>query len=132
MAAEDRNGEVSTQGECTGCSARESSFDELAKGLASGTISRRGVLRLMGSAIVGTVLASVSGVAWAAPPEGRGRPCVLAQRARKSAGTAAVLRRKTSAAAVYAQTLSSTGLIAVAVATNVRREKTAAVKDVSP
>ena len=75
MAAEDRNGEVSTQAECTGCSPRESSFDELAKGLASGTISRRGVLRLIGSATVGTVLASVSGVAWAAPPEGRGRPC---------------------------------------------------------
>ena len=75
MAAEDRNGEVSTQGECTDCSPRESSFDELAKGLASGTISRRRVLRLMGSAIVGTVLASISGVAWAAPPEDRGRPC---------------------------------------------------------
>jgi Stigma-specific protein, Stig1 len=50
-------------------------FDELATGLASGAISRRRVLRLMGSAIVGTVLASVSGVAWAVPPEGRGRPC---------------------------------------------------------
>ena len=75
MVAEDRNGEVSTQVECTDSSPRERSFDELAKGLASGTISRRRVLRLMGSAIVGTVLASVSGVAWAAPPEGRGRPC---------------------------------------------------------
>ncbi len=75
MAAEDRNGEVSTQAECTGCSPRDGSFDELAKELASGTISRRRVLRLIGSAIVGTVLASVSGVAWAAPPEGRGRPC---------------------------------------------------------
>jgi hypothetical protein len=31
MAAEDRNGKVSTQAECTGCSPRESSFDELAK-----------------------------------------------------------------------------------------------------
>lgn len=129
MAAEDRNGEGSTQAECTGCGPRESSFDELAKELASGTISRRGVLRLIGSAIVGTVLASVSGVAWAAPLKAGD---VLAQRARKSAGTAAVLRRKTSVAAVYAQTLSSIGLIAGAVATNVRREKAAAVKDVSP
>jgi len=51
------------------------SFDELATGLASGTISRRRVLRLMASAVVGAALASVSGVAWAAPPEGRGRPC---------------------------------------------------------
>jgi hypothetical protein len=76
MAAEDRNGEVvSTQGECTDCNSREKSFDELAIGLASGTINRRRALRLMGSAIVGSILASVSGVAWAAPPEGRGRPC---------------------------------------------------------
>jgi hypothetical protein len=59
MAAEDRNGEVSTQAECTGCSPRESSFDELAKELASGSISRGKALRLMGAALVGGTLASL-------------------------------------------------------------------------
>jgi hypothetical protein len=59
MAAEDRNGEVSTQAKCTGCSPRESSFDELAKELASGSISRGKVLRLMGAALVGGTLASL-------------------------------------------------------------------------
>jgi hypothetical protein len=43
-----------------------SSLDELAKGLASGTISRRKALRLMGSALLGGALASIPGVAWAA------------------------------------------------------------------
>jgi hypothetical protein len=51
------------------------SFDELAKGLADGTLSRGRALRLMGAALVGAAAASISGVAWAAPPEGRGRPC---------------------------------------------------------
>jgi Stigma-specific protein, Stig1 len=67
MAAEDRNGEVSTQAECTGCSPRESSFDELAKELASGSLSRRKVLRLMGGVLVGSALASIPGIAWAKP-----------------------------------------------------------------
>jgi hypothetical protein len=44
---------------------RDYSFDELAKGLASGTISRRKALRLMGSALLGGVLASIPGVALA-------------------------------------------------------------------
>ena len=35
---------------------RASSFDELAKGLASGTISRRKALRLMGAALFGAAL----------------------------------------------------------------------------
>jgi hypothetical protein len=39
------------------------SFDELARGLASGSISRRKALRLMGAALVGGVLASVPRVA---------------------------------------------------------------------
>jgi hypothetical protein len=43
-----------------------SSLDELAKGLASGTLSRRKALRLMGSALLGGALASIPGVAWAA------------------------------------------------------------------
>jgi hypothetical protein len=47
---------------------RESSFDELAKGLASGTLSRRKALRLMGAALVGGVFASVPGGAFAARP----------------------------------------------------------------
>jgi hypothetical protein len=33
--------------------AREHSFDELTRGLASGTLSRGKVLRLMGAALVG-------------------------------------------------------------------------------
>ena len=44
----------------------ETSFDELAKGLANGTISRRQALRWMGGALAGAALASVPGVAFAA------------------------------------------------------------------
>jgi hypothetical protein len=47
-----------------------SSFDELAIGLASGKLSRGKAIRLMGAALVGGVLASVPGVAWAAKPLG--------------------------------------------------------------
>ena len=43
--------------------ARERSFDELASGLASGTLSRDKALRLMGAAVVGGVLASIPRVA---------------------------------------------------------------------
>jgi hypothetical protein len=75
MAAEDRNGEVvSTQGECTDCSTtttattRERSFDELAKGLADGKLSRRKAVRMLGGALLGGALASIPGVAWAAKP----------------------------------------------------------------
>ena len=50
---------------------RGHSFDELAKGLASGSVSRRQALRLMGGALLGGVLASIPGVAWAQP---QGRP----------------------------------------------------------
>jgi hypothetical protein len=41
------------------------SFDELAKGLATGAISRRKALRWMGGTLVGAALASLPGVAWA-------------------------------------------------------------------
>ena len=59
---------------------RGHSFDELARGLASGTISRRRALRLVGGALVGGLLTSIlGGVAWAEPPEGRGRPCPKGQ-----------------------------------------------------
>jgi hypothetical protein len=44
-----------------------SSLDEVAKELASGTISRGKALRWMGGALVGAALASVPEVAWAAP-----------------------------------------------------------------
>ena len=54
---------------------RERSFDELARALASGNVSRRKALKWMGGALLGGVLASIPGVAWAAPPEDRGRPC---------------------------------------------------------
>ena len=56
---------------------RERSFDELAKGLAAGTVSRGKALRLMGAALVGGALASVPGVAWAAKPAGE-RGCSTA------------------------------------------------------
>jgi hypothetical protein len=70
MAAENQNGEVvSSQGECPDCSTttrREHSFDELAKSLADGKFSRRGMLRMLGGALLGGALASIPGVAWAA------------------------------------------------------------------
>jgi hypothetical protein len=69
MAAEGPNGEVVTQGECTDCgtnASSESSFDELARGLADGTLSRRRALRLLGGALVGASLASFPAAAWAA------------------------------------------------------------------
>jgi hypothetical protein len=71
MASEDHNGEVvSTEGECPDCSttARERSFDELAKGLANGKLSRRGMLGMLGGALLGGALASIPGVARAAKP----------------------------------------------------------------
>jgi hypothetical protein len=51
---------------------RESSLDELAKGLASGTVSRGKALRWMGAALIGGALAAVPGMAWAAPAPGKG------------------------------------------------------------
>jgi len=44
-----------------------SSFDELAVGLSSGKLSRGKALRLMGAALVGGALASIPGIAEAAP-----------------------------------------------------------------
>jgi Stigma-specific protein, Stig1 len=43
----------------------ESFFDELARGLADGSVTRAKAIRLMGGALVGAALASVPGVAWA-------------------------------------------------------------------
>ena len=45
MSAEDRNGHVSTDEECTDCSTQERSFDRLTKGLANANVTRRGALR---------------------------------------------------------------------------------------
>src|SRR3712207_6240589 len=70
-----RDREVTLQQERTA----DGPFDELAKGLASDSISRRRVLRLMGSALVGAAMASIPGLAQAAPAEGRGRPCPKGQ-----------------------------------------------------
>ena len=47
--------------------SRTHSFDRLAKGLASGKVSRRGALRLFGAALFGGLLAGVPGVAVATP-----------------------------------------------------------------
>ncbi len=55
-------------------STAELSFDELAKDVASGTLSRRKALRLLGAALVGGAFASMPGVAWAA--KGGNRECV--------------------------------------------------------
>jgi hypothetical protein len=44
------------------------SFDELAKGLAEGKLTRRKALRMLGATLVGGVLASVPSIAWAAKP----------------------------------------------------------------
>ena len=49
--------------------ARERSFDELARGLASGELSRRKALRLMGAALVGGALGSLGIGAAAADDE---------------------------------------------------------------
>ena len=46
---------------------RESFFDELARGFASGSVSRRKALRLMGAALFGGLLAGIPGVAGADP-----------------------------------------------------------------
>jgi hypothetical protein len=54
---------------------RESSFDELAKGLASGEVSRGKAIRWMGGALLGAALASVPGVAWANDCRRLGREC---------------------------------------------------------
>ena len=45
------------------------SVDELAKGLASGTLSRRRALKMLGATLFGGVLASIPGVALAAKPQ---------------------------------------------------------------
>jgi hypothetical protein len=53
----------------------ELSLDELAKGLASGTLSRGKAIRWMGGALLGAALASLPGVAWADDCRRLGREC---------------------------------------------------------
>jgi hypothetical protein len=53
----------------------ERSLDDLAKGLASGTLSRGKAIRWMGGALLGAALASVPGVAWANDCRRLGREC---------------------------------------------------------
>jgi hypothetical protein len=53
----------------------ELSLDQLAKGLASGTLSRGKAIRWMGGALLGAALASVPGVAWADDCRRLGREC---------------------------------------------------------
>ena len=67
MLAKGSNGEDFTQTECKDCAttARDSSFDELTKGFASGTVSRGRALKMLGAALVGAVLASGRGAALA-------------------------------------------------------------------
>jgi Stigma-specific protein, Stig1 len=70
MAAEDLPREVHNREEDI---TEEHSFDELAKGLASGTVSRHRVLKLMGGALLGALLATIPGVGWAQPGTGGGK-----------------------------------------------------------
>jgi|SRR5215203_6011413 len=68
------------------------SFDELAKGLANGTLSRGKAIRLVGGALLGAALASVPGVAWADDrcSEGQtrcGDRCVNLQRNERHCGS---------------------------------------------
>jgi hypothetical protein len=51
------------------------SFDELASGLASGSISRGKALKLMGAALLGGTLASIPGLACAKPHKPDGAKC---------------------------------------------------------
>lgn len=71
MAAQEHNGGASPSLNPTRV---DHSLDDLARGLASDTISRGKALRWMGIALVGAALAVVPGVAWAAAcPQGQTR-----------------------------------------------------------
>src|SRR5829696_2596007 len=62
MSTEDQTGEAITSERAPW---ERHSFDELAKGLASGSISRSRALKLLGGAILGGLLVSAPGVALA-------------------------------------------------------------------
>jgi hypothetical protein len=71
MAAEDHNGGRSPWVNPTKV---DHSLDNLARGLATGTVSRGKALRLLGAALLGGALASVPGFAWAQPERRRVPP----------------------------------------------------------
>jgi Stigma-specific protein, Stig1 len=73
MPKEDQSSTRSHQGFPQG--GVELSLDELAKGLATGTLSRGKAIRWMGGALLGTALASFPGVAWANDCRRLGREC---------------------------------------------------------
>jgi hypothetical protein len=66
MALEEQSGEHLASLISPPTTKVDHSLDELSKGLASGTLSRRKALRLLGAALVGGALASIPGVGWAA------------------------------------------------------------------
>ena len=74
-------------------------------------------------------MASVSGVAWAAPPEGRGRPCPKG--AIKCGDTCCTSSEDRCCRGVCTNVVFD-DLIAVAVATNAPRKKAVAGKDAFP
>ena len=53
---------------------RDHSLDELAKGLANGSLTRRDALKWAGAALVGGLLTSIPGVAWATHKPGHADP----------------------------------------------------------
>src|SRR5215212_8968654 len=71
MAAEDLPRQAHTPKDIP----EEHSFDELAKGLADGSVSRRQALRWIGAALLGGALGSIPGIAFGqpGPPEGTGK-----------------------------------------------------------
>jgi hypothetical protein len=63
------------KGEPVGQETTNRYFDELASGLASGSISRGKALKLMGAALLGGTLASIPGLACAKPHKPDGAKC---------------------------------------------------------
>src|SRR5215213_11058684 len=67
-------------------STAQHSFDDLARGLASGSLSRRRALRLLGGALAGSLIASFPGVAGAAElnrnNDNNAKPCPDPQKTR--------------------------------------------------
>ena len=70
-AKEEKEGTVGEVDLPREANVREHSLDELAKGLSNGSISRYRAIKLMGAALLGGVLFSIPGVAWAKPKPGK-------------------------------------------------------------
>lgn len=71
MPDEQQNGSVTNHKDPTSAT----SFDEVAKGLASGTVSRGRALRLLGGAVLGGLLTTIPGVAGAEKCKPLGHKC---------------------------------------------------------